>query len=833
MLMNTSPLYGLISQNHLVPLTQVSVHTRLDHHLHHVTVKQRYENQEDQPIEATYLFPLETDSAVNGFTIKIDDRIIQGEVKEREEAFETYDDALMEGHGAFLLDQERSNVFTASVGNLEPGQKVEIDISYVALAKHEGTSTRLLIPTVVAPRYVPPLSNPELGLSDQERYNSARTLKSGYMLDLQVDISSPRRILSVDSPSHPIRTQFNDQGAVVTLSHDQVELDSDFILAVEYQDADQPFTWLTQNTDVNDDSFYLMSSFVPHFEVGEQNAELIFVVDCSGSMGGQSIDEAKKALSLCLRSIKEGSFFNIVCFGSSHQFMWPKSRLYTQDTLEEAQKYVNQIQANLGGTEIYSPLNALFQQSLIKGLPRQILLLTDGQVSNETDVIDLCRRYQDQVRLFTFGIGHGVSENLVSQLAKVTGGVMELIHPNERIESKVIRTFKRVHQPHTQVDLKWDGVEVEIAQDQNLSFYSGDRYTLLARLDPLTSSETGHLTITCQEQSWDFPLQFQECERSKTLPSLWATERIRSIENTRSVRRGSTQDRGHLKNAQNRINQALLDLSLKYQLLSSQASFVAVEHRSDDRKTTQPLTLRQVPLSHLRNQWMGSSSPSFGGNLGMIASFASAPSRSAMPSSAMPAPAMTAPAMPASAMPMSPMSSGGAHFFSPPTPSKKRSRRRSNTGAPAHFGSPNPHNASYSSPPPPSAPAYIPPPSPSPTYGASIPKGVPRKRTLDDTAQSPIDSLFTLLLNQQANGSFKANGELIQYFKANALDPRLLDNFKSNEVYITLLIMRIIKKRYAEHQDLWESAFEKGEHFVNQENPSRSQEYQELINTYI
>src|SRR5262245_10255866 len=138
----------LVAANHAeIPLEGVRIDARLAGLCSEVKVTQRYTNKESVDVEAVYVFPLEEGSAVCGFEAKVGDRVIRGRVEEREKAFEIYDDAMAAGNGAFLLDQERPNVFTASVGNLRPKETVEITITYVALLTYEGPSVRLMIPT--------------------------------------------------------------------------------------------------------------------------------------------------------------------------------------------------------------------------------------------------------------------------------------------------------------------------------------------------------------------------------------------------------------------------------------------------------------------------------------------------------------------------------------------------------------------------------------------------------------------------------------------------------------------------------------------------------------
>ena len=151
---------GLYTESGLVPLRGVSISAEVIDVASKVVVVQRYRNDEKKPIEATYCFPLEEGSAVCGFEVRIGDRLIQGEVEEREKAFKKYDEAMAQGDGAYLLDQEKPNIFVASVGNLNPGQEATVSITYVAELSVSDDQIRLLIPTTVSPRYAPADADP-------------------------------------------------------------------------------------------------------------------------------------------------------------------------------------------------------------------------------------------------------------------------------------------------------------------------------------------------------------------------------------------------------------------------------------------------------------------------------------------------------------------------------------------------------------------------------------------------------------------------------------------------------------------------------------------------
>jgi Ca-activated chloride channel family protein len=560
-----------------------------------VTVTQRYTNLEAVDVEAVYVFPLEEGAAVCGFTARVGDRLICGRVEEREKAFEVYDDAMAAGHGAFLLDQERPNIFTVSVGNLRPQQTIEIAITYVTLLTFEGAAVRLLIPTTVSPRYVP-AGPPEVGQPDGEHVNPPAQETVPYGLTLSVEIRDTN-MTQIESPSHAIRTTPHAHGTTVTLASAQVALDRDFVLLMRPEDAHQPVAHVAREAD---GTLCAMVTFHPQpLGIPSRGNEVLFLLDCSGSMQGDSIAQAQRALALCVRALATHDSFNIVCFGSHFTSLWPAPRPYSQASLEEATQYIQQVQADLGGTEILAPLQHLLQMAPDPERPRQLLVLTDGEVSNEADVIDLCGRYATTARVFAFGIGAGVSEHLVRGMARASQGAAEFIYPGERIEPKVLRMFGRVHTPafkHVHID--WGGLEVEQAPAVCPPVFGGDSLTVFGRLQGGT---TDTVILHADAHTWEVPITLAQPDTGGPIPTLWARHRIRDLEGRHGAPlRGSTQAQ---RKADRSIAQ-LVELGQRYGLLSSATSYVAVEERSAADKTTTQAVLRKVPIA-ITQGWHG------------------------------------------------------------------------------------------------------------------------------------------------------------------------------------------------------------------------------------
>ena len=478
---------GLFASGRSVPLEGVRIDATLSGACVEVTLTQRYRNCELVPVEAVYVFPIDEGAAVCGLAAKVGDKIVRGKVEERERAFEIYDDAMMDGHGAFLLEQERPNVFTASVGNLRPSESVELQIRYVTLARREGEGLRFAIPTSVSPRYVPH-TGPEVGQPDGERVNPETWPAVPYGLELAVDIDAGAALRRVESPSHPIRTTLRERGATVELSQEQVALDRDFVLLVETAEPHRPFALVAREADGRR---VAMLGFMPELATdASRGHEVLFLLDCSGSMQGESIDQAKRALLLCIRALGEHDTFDVLRFGSTYDAMWKAPRRFDDRSLDEATTYVRGIEADLGGTEILGALAALLERPRDPERPRRILLLTDGQVSNEQEVIALAREHADHATVFSFGIGAGASEHLVRGVARASRGASEMIFPGERIEPKVMRMFDRVRTPELgEVRMDWKGLSVEQAPLRIPPLFAGDTLTLFARIESGSAHE--------------------------------------------------------------------------------------------------------------------------------------------------------------------------------------------------------------------------------------------------------------------------------------------------------------------------------------------------------
>jgi len=351
---------GLTTQGrHYVPLVGVAIDVQARGTASTVTVAQRYINREDATVEAVYTFPLEESAAVCGLEIEVGERRIVGHVEESVEAFEQYDEALARGDGAYMVDQDRPNLFTASVGNLLPGEEVVVRLSYVAPLERNGDDVRLKIPTTVAPRYVPLETLRKMDPVERDHL-SPPTVWGGvpYGLQLSVDFAGWSVVQAVECPSHPVGVQTKARTARVELSGGDIQLDQDVV--VTFTLAAEKKTAALVAEDEQGDTVVMLDVRAPH-DMPRVPVEVIFLLDCSGSMCGSSIESARNALLLCLRSLEDGDVFNIYRFGSTYERIFKESRLFTQESLDDATKAVKTLDADLGGTELAAPLQSILE----------------------------------------------------------------------------------------------------------------------------------------------------------------------------------------------------------------------------------------------------------------------------------------------------------------------------------------------------------------------------------------------------------------------------------------------------------------------------------------
>jgi Ca-activated chloride channel family protein len=403
------------------------------------------------------------------------DRVLTGMIEKSDDAIEKYESAVAAGDAAFLAEQERPDVFTIRVGNIKPKQAAIVRLTYICPLDVSDNQIRVAFPTTVAPRYTTDSGmNPLDAAIDGDALNPPHVMSVPYGLTFTADVRLGRKVKSITSPTHAVQVAGDDREGYHVSLPGSVVMDREVVLSIELAKEVGPSVQFEVG---KDNQSFLAVTFVPEFEaLPEQPAasETIFVLDCSGSMPGESIAQATAALELCLPSLNVGDTFNICKFGSTFELTSPEPLIYSQATLERAIAWIA-TGNSFGGTELLQPLDAILRTRPMAGVVRSVILLTDGQVSNEPAILHLARQHRGRNRIFSFGIGPACSSFLVKGLARVTGGAAEFITAGESIHEKVLRTFARLASPlASDVQIDWDGAEAQTLAE--LPPAAGKRY---------------------------------------------------------------------------------------------------------------------------------------------------------------------------------------------------------------------------------------------------------------------------------------------------------------------------------------------------------------------
>ena len=606
--MSDSQVEGILFEKDggAVPLAGVGVQADINGRGAKVKISQRFRNTEKKPIEAVYKFPLPENAAVCGFRALIDNRIIEGKIEEKEKAFELYDKALADGYKAQLMDEERPNIFTLSVGNIKPGSSVIIEITYITLLDAHNTDVRFCLPTTISPRFTPESQKDDNGIPVSDIVNPPFAFQVPYGLMINVNVHDRKAITSIESPSHTINTRFNGDDAVVTFSADKAVMDRDFVLTITYGKDSANRAYLFKDHDET----FIQVDLTPDeaVEVGKtdntpRGREIVFLLDCSGSMQGASIEEARKALEILIRALSKDMMFNIYRFGSGFEHLYRHSKPYDEKSIKEALKFLSETDASMGGTEVLPPLADIYKKEPDDGFRRDVILITDGEISNEDEVMELVRRHCHTTTLSAVGIGSGPNEFLIKGAARAAGGASELIAPQERIEPKVLRLFQKVVAGRIG-NLKIDcGVEIDQAPAYPIAFVMQGT-SIFAKVK---GGGSPGKSVSVQQydgqgailRKWDIDLE-EVNDREMPVSKLWAREKIREIEEGGALPEGTRQRR----RSEGKRQKAAADVSLQYGIISRSTSFIGTEKKSDKEDAASGMALRVVPAC-VTDGWHG------------------------------------------------------------------------------------------------------------------------------------------------------------------------------------------------------------------------------------
>ncbi len=547
-------------------------------------VTQRFTNPDSAWVEGVYVFPLPAGAAVDHLRMRIGERVIEGQIKERAEARRTYEKAKSEGRKASLVEQERPNLFTNSVANIGPGETVEVTIEYQETVRYDSGEFRLRFPTVVGPRYIPGVP-----LAAEQTVNIAGTgwaMDTGQVPDasritppvvppgrgavnplkLTVELDAGVPLVRVESNYHAAATEQPAPGrAVVRLADGPVPSDRDFELVWAPEPASAPRAALF--TETRDDASYaLMMLMPPQVESASRlPREVIYVVDTSGSMAGDSIVQAKAALRRAVERLAPADSFNIIQFNHTTDRLFDAPRPADGAGRSAALRYVDGLKAS-GGTEMAPALRLALAGRETEGRVRQVIFLTDGAVGNESALFGLIEQRLGNTRLFTVGIGSAPNSHFMERAARFGRGTFTYIGRVDEVGEKMDGLFRKLESPVlTDLKVNWPGkYGAEVWPDRLPDLYAGEPVLLTARL-----AETGGQAVfegTVAGRKWRVNLPLAGGREESGIHVLWARRKIAALMDT--LRQGAEAGQ---------VRKAVTEVALRHHLVSKYTSLVAVD----------------------------------------------------------------------------------------------------------------------------------------------------------------------------------------------------------------------------------------------------------------
>ncbi|HSL82953.1 MAG TPA: marine proteobacterial sortase target protein, partial [Thermoanaerobaculia bacterium] len=538
-------------------------------------VRQRFRNPTAAWVEGVNVFPLPDGAAVDGLRMVVGDRVIEGEVREREEAAAVYQAARREGRRASLVEQERPNLFTTSVANLGPGEALEVVLTYQEELRYDSGRFALRFPLVAPPRYVPgprpgPLGAADLppvvraglrdvglgGLAmatagpvpDAHRLAAPVALPAAGPVNpvtLTVHLDAGFPVDRMGSSSHAIGVarrrgerglRVSLAGAIEGAADGPVPADRDFVLewapAVGREPGSALFT-----EEVDGETYALLMVLPPTVRRPGAPApprEAIFVIDTSGSMHGDSIAQARAALRFALGRLRPEDSFNVIRFSSDAEALFDESLPAGDQALAAARAFVDALEAG-GGTEMLPALDLALRVRPVPGAVRQVVFITDGAVGNESQVLAFARRHLGPSRLFTVGIGSAPNGHFMRRAAEEGRGTFTYVGRVEDVGPVMEELFAKLESPVlTGLEVAWSDPRLaagaELWPERLPDLYAGEPVVLAARLPAApVPGATLEVSGLLGDRPWQTVRRLDGGEPRPGIAKLWARRKIAAL----------------------------------------------------------------------------------------------------------------------------------------------------------------------------------------------------------------------------------------------------------------------------------------------------------------
>jgi Ca-activated chloride channel homolog len=603
------------------PLQHTAAEVEISGTVARVSVTQKFHNPFQEKIEAVYVFPLHQDAAVDQMTMTIGERVIDGVIRKRAEARQLYEHAKTRGRTAALLDQERLNIFSQAVANIEPGRKIEVTIRYSQTLAWRDGRYHFDFPTVVGPRYIPgggvpsiqrgsepgphgeaPVINPApvpptRQVPDADRITPPVVeagYRAGHDFTITVRIQAGLPIADVKSALHAIRVAHPDHDptrALVTLADGAALPDRDFELSFATAGEGIADAILT-HTDERGKFFTLVLQPPPRVTAEETlPRELVFVLDTSGSMNGFPIETSKALMRRAIEALRPADRFNLITFAGKAAVLFKEPVANTAPNRSSALRFIDTLQG-AGGTEMMAAVETALAAGHDPETLRVVCFLTDGYVGNDQAILGAVRRHAGTARVFAFGIGTAVNRFLLDGMARAGRGDSFFVLRHEDAVKNADLFYQRIDAPVlTDISLDFGGLAVEEVYPSEVGdLFAAKPVVVKGRY---TRAGTGKIQLRGRTAKGPFSREIEvalpeENPENPVLAAQWARAKVEHLmlQDMEGMQRGQPREE---------IESGITKLGLAYNLLTRFTSFVAVESRLATGADGQPRQV-QVPL---------------------------------------------------------------------------------------------------------------------------------------------------------------------------------------------------------------------------------------------
>ena len=563
-----------------------------------VRVTQTFHNPMSMPVHARYLFPLYQGAAVHSLTMYVGDEVIEAQIQERQTALATFNQAKAEGKAASLLTQHRPNMFTQRIANLMPGQPIKVTIEYTHLASKQDGQYKLVLPLVVGPRFQPPQVKAANRLAAKTSPSGSWQLQAlpdypstagvhvpanivAERVSLQLSVETPVPLVDVRSPTHPLTLRHVSSTQIqATFAQGKVLDNKDFVLHYRLH-ADDYAAGLLSHWDSAEQGYFSLLIEPPASVATEQilAREMVFLLDCSGSMAGLPMLASKRFMSAALQQLRPTDTFRIIRFSDAATEFSVHPLPATATNVQRGLAYVAQL-SGYGGTMMDSGIRQALRGDLPQDRVRNVIFLTDGYIGNEADILKLIRRQLGSARLFGFGVGAGVNRYLMEEVARVGRGFTRYLDPTaqeEEVKAVTAALAERLQTPLlTDLQIDWGNLPVaDVYPAQLPDLYAGDTLRVTGRFTQPTQGEVvisgrgvGQMATLKRQIALD---QTQRPALARTWARAAIRDRMHQLTTPNELRIPRTAD--------SQLIEEVTALGLAHRLVTRWTSFVAVSRR--------------------------------------------------------------------------------------------------------------------------------------------------------------------------------------------------------------------------------------------------------------